>query len=237
MAGIIAFSFRFGLLTCLLLAIPAMLAGYQLFSRQIPTTGWLLVGGGFFSGMLFDRLVLRRFPFCSTLEHEITHALAGLPFGILPYKIVATNGRGGYCRTIGITPALIAPLARDFITLSPYVAPTLTMALVACRLFIPPDLHAPYDVLIGASLGYHTTSTFAELQDNWHPRITGVASSEIDYTDIGKTGQLFAALYIPLMTIVLHGFCLAQYAGGFEGSKQWSALLLKGVINNCKVIL
>lgn len=40
--------------------------------------------------------------FWTTLEHELTHALIGLPFGVLPRKIVATREEGGYVAGIPV---------------------------------------------------------------------------------------------------------------------------------------
>lgn len=220
--------FLFQLLSsvALILFLPGFWQVFLIYGPILVAGAWHPLAIGGLAGALFELILLRRLPFIATLEHELTHALAGLPFGQIPCKLIVTNGRGGYCRTIGLTPAFLTPIASDFIVLAPYVLPTLTMIAVFVRPLLEPVWLSWFDPLIGMTLGYHVTSTLTELRENWSCKGGGTfVSEDLDDTDIGKAGRGYSLVYIPIVTMALHGLCLVVFLEGYAGSGRWAWLV------------
>ena len=149
----------------------------------------------------------------------------GLPLGFIPYKITAKKDGSGECRQFCICPSPLAPIALDSITLAPYVVPTITIILIFIRPFVDTPWLFFNDVLIGLSLGYHTTSTFNELMKNWKTNDVLSCSGNMTRTDIGKVGVWYAAVYIPSVTLAIHGFCFAFYVKNYAGIIEWGNIV------------
>ena len=101
-----AFNLIFGV--ALLALLPSV------FSQFIRTAGefflhftWYPIVIGTVIGIFAERFLDRHFPEFAIFEHEITHALVGIPFGFIPTGITVSRHRGGECRHICI---LVGPL-------------------------------------------------------------------------------------------------------------------------------
>src|SRR6266851_8749780 len=82
---------------------------------------------------LCKRFFWRSWQFVCTLEHELTHALVGIPFFMFPYRIHATADRGGHVNQAWLAPVVLAPLYGPGAILSglaPYYLPTTSYALM-----------------------------------------------------------------------------------------------------------
>jgi len=180
---------------------------------------WPIIAGTVV-GLILDGILRRRAAAFETFEHELTHALAGIPFGQIPYRLIVRDG-GGLCKQVGCTPALLAPFAMDFIALAPYVLPTFTVILVGIRPLLPIPWLPWTDLVTGVTFGYHTFSTLREIPQNWSGRaFTDVEGNPIR-SDIAQTGHLFSAVYIVAVTLAIHGLLLAILLKGYPGITAW----------------
>ena len=130
--------------------------------------------------------------FLSTLEHELTHAL----FAIVTFHKVtglrATWRSGGHMTYQGPGNWLI--------TVAPYFFPTICMFILAASVFLPAVLRMPVAVLMGATIGYHITSTYRE--------------THAGQSDLKKAGWLFCLLFLPTANIISYGMLLSFSYGG-----------------------
>lgn len=135
-------------------------------------------------------LVLRRRvmgSFFSTLEHELTHALFALATFHPVIGIRSTWSRGGHIRYRGEGNWLI--------TISPYFFPTVSLLVLAAGLLLSGGARTTADVLLGASVAYHITSTMHET----HP----------GQTDLQKVGLLFCLTFLPAANLISFGVIIA----------------------------
>jgi hypothetical protein len=139
-------------------------------------------------------LLRRRFAgsFFSTLEHELTHALFALATFHPVVDIGASWSSGGHIRYRGGSNWLIA--------IAPYFFPTVSIAVALAIAWLPHANAAPLGALLGATLGYHLTSTWREL----HP----------GHSDLREVGRLFALLFLPAANLIAYGLLLAGALGG-----------------------
>lgn len=130
--------------------------------------------------------------FLSTLEHELTHAL----FAIVTFHKVtglrATWRSGGHMTYQGTGSWLI--------TVAPYFFPTICMFILAASVLLPPSLRIPIGVLMGATIGYHITSTYRE--------------THAGQSDLKKAGWPFCLLFLPTANIISYGVLLSFCHGG-----------------------
>jgi len=179
----------------------------------------LLIGSGL--GMIVDGILVRVCPSAEVWEHELTHAIAGLPFGLIPTRIAVTPGRGGICEHRGCTPTLLYPFACDFTSLAPYFLPTATVILVACRPLVTPVFLHYYDVAVGLTFGYHVLSSLRETRRSWTLKKFRDVDDNITHSDIGHSGLIFSTIYIVVMNLVLVGVLLAVILKGYPGLGAW----------------
>ncbi len=173
--------------------------------------------------MIADGLLRRFMPSFEVWEHELTHALVGLLFGIIPVKIVVKKGEGGIVRHKIYTPDCLYPLAIDFVSLAPYVLPTITFLMVVFRPIIHRDTISCYDFFIGLSFGYHILSTIREFKSSWTlKKFPSADTGELINSDIAKTGIIFSTIYICTVTLAIHGVMLAIMIKGYTGIKGWA---------------
>lgn len=130
--------------------------------------------------------------FLSTLEHELTHAL----FAIITFHKVtglrATWRSGGHMTFQGTGNWLI--------TVAPYFFPTICMFILAASVLLPDSLLTPIGVVMGATIGYHITSTYRE--------------THAGQSDLKKAGWPFCLLFLPTANIISYGMLLSFCHGG-----------------------
>jgi hypothetical protein len=152
---------------------------------------------GLFTYLLVWLTMLRysRFTFLSTLEHEITHCI----FAWLTLNKVtglrATLRDGGRMTFTGASNWLIST--------APYFFPTVTVLLLVAFVFIDGSWKAVMFGLIGVSIAYHVTSTWAETH---HAQ-----------TDLKESGFVFCLLFLPTANFMCYTLILSYMESGFKG--------------------
>ncbi len=211
----------------------------SVFSQFIRTAGefflhftWYPIVIGTVIGIFAERFLDRHFPEFAIFEHEITHALVGIPFGFIPTGITVSRHRGGECRHICILVGplkYLYPITQRIVTLAPYFMPTFTLIMALFRPAVPPGWLMMYDVGIGVTFGYHTLSTLVELRENFTSgTIVSAGSGGLTKTDFGKTGMIFSPIFIGVATLAVHGFILTVIIHGYPGMTEWT----KGIFNS-----
>jgi hypothetical protein len=209
----------------LLLLLPGFARAFWAFAVALARTGPLLraLAVGFLVGVAVERIALRRVPVVGIFEHELTHALAALLLLRRVKRLVVDGRRGGYVESSGGFGGLAG---EDFVGLAPYFMPTFSVFLVALRplLFQGPVLW--FDLLVGFTLGFHTSSTIAETRESWTRRVFFVGGSmKPTKTDIARRGFLYSSLFIAALGMAVHGLLLAILAFGYRGVPMWAALV------------
>lgn len=227
------FNIFFG--TVLLIFTPAVCKEfYSLAGELFMSTSFSQFATGTVLGLCIERYFNRYFPQVAVFEHEITHAIAGLPFGFIPTKIRFSRNRGGYCShvyyPIGILRFLY-PLTRRIVTLAPYFLPTFTVILALFRPLIPATSTAWYDICLGATFGFHVLSGLFEfIRSYTNSRSAIFGTGEYTQTDIGKTGMLFSPVFIIVATIIVHSLILVLIVHGYQGIGVWAKEIWKYTI-------
>jgi hypothetical protein len=213
----IAINLVFGLiLLCFLPAVVRQLLGSL--SEFVSRGLWPPIAIGAVLGVGVERVLARYVPWFRTLEHEVTHALAGLPFGYIPVEIHVTSDRGGYCRQVCLVHWL-TPITRHIVTLAPYFLPTLTVIMAACRPLAADSWQPWYDLVLGVTFGYHTVSTIEELRRSWFwLAYRGDQRPEsMRNSDFHQSGPVFSWIFVLVMTLAVHGTILAMMVRGYSG--------------------
>lgn len=219
------FNLFFG--TVLLIFTPAICKEfYSLAGELFMSPSFSQFAIGTVLGLGIERYLHRYFPQVAVFEHEITHAIAGLPFGFIPTKIRFSRNRGGYCRhvfySIGILRFLY-PLTQRIVTLAPYFLPTFTVILALFRPLIPATSTAWYYICIGATFGLHAFSCLFDFKDNYtNSKSATFGTGEYTQTDIGKTGMVFSPVFIIVATIMVHSLILVLIVHGYQGIGVWA---------------
>ena len=118
-------------------------------------------------------------------------------------------------------------MVEDFITLAPYVCPTLSLIVAP---FCGPGAASAVVGLLGLTLGYHLATTWAELLVNWTGRRLERADRRGEIrSDIAQVGFGFSLVYIPVMALSLHGLALAMGLNGLAGVQAWLHVVGRGV--------
>lgn len=156
----------------------------------------LVAGFGGYLALWYAVLRRRAFgTFFSTFEHELTHAL----FAVLTLHPVtglsATWSRGGRMTYRGDGNWLIA--------IAPYFFPTAAAAVLGASYFVDDSWQRTAQGVLGAALGYHLTSTFAE--------------THAGQTDLKLVGWAFSLLFLPAANVIAFGILLAFSVGGADG--------------------
>jgi len=185
---------------------------------------WHSIAFGTGMGLVIERFLNRFIPEIEILEHEITHALVGIPFGFIPTGISVSRRRGGECRHYAVIPWPLIPLypvAKRIVTLAPYFMPIFTVIMASFRPITPSNWQPWYDLGIGATFGYHSLGTLAELRENFTSSNLADGSGRWKKSDIGKTGIIFAPIFIIVATLAVHGLILAVIVHDYSGMAQW----------------
>lgn len=139
---------------------------------------------------LFRRAIFGSF--LPTLEHEVTHAVFALATLHKVTGLRATWRSGGHVSYQGTGNWLI--------TIAPYFFPTICLIILTTSMLLPTALLSPVGALMGATIGYHITSTFRE--------------THAGQSDLKKVGWLFGLLFLPTANIISYGVLLSFCYGG-----------------------
>jgi hypothetical protein len=187
---------------------------------------WIPLVCGFATGIPVYFAVIKKIPYISTFEHELTHVLVALLFFRRIHKFIVTSKRGGQVQYSGNFGGEFGTL---LIGLAPYYLPTFTIIAVLLRPAIPAEWFPWFDVFIGATLAFHICSTPEETKNAWTKRtFSGAGDNQKTKSDIGKVGYIFAFLVITGFGIFLMGLALQMIGSGYAGT--WP--FLKQVGNN-----
>jgi len=133
----------------------------------------------------------------STLEHELTHSVFALAT-LHPVTALKTSwDEGGHMRFRGEGNWLIS--------VSPYFFPTMSVFVMVAMVFVDPAHQDVASAVLGATVAYHVTSTWAET--HWQQ------------TDLSEVGFPFAFLFLPGANLVTYGLILSMARGSSGGGK------------------
>ena len=104
------------------------------------------------------------------------------------------------------------------------------MIAVLLRPLIAAEWFPEYDVLIGATAGFHLTTSLRDLRKNNHGNL--VDTTWVDQptqTDIAKSGGLLvSSAYIATGTLVTYSLLIAVIVGRYAGLVQWVEVAGRG---------
>lgn len=123
----------------------------------------------------------------STLEHEFTHAITAWACCCKVVGLKATWKKGGSCTYEGKTNWLIR--------MTPYFLPTLCLPVLITHQIVGLEKHL-YEILLGATVAYHLTSTLRE--------------THRQQTDLSKSGWLFVVSYLPGANLFIYSWLIQQ---------------------------
>jgi len=177
---------------------------------------WIPLVVGLATGIPVYFTVIKRIPYISTFEHELTHALVALLFFRRIHKFIVTSREGGQVQYSGNFGGEFGTL---LIGLAPYFLPTFTLFSVLVRPFLPEGWFPVFDGFIGATLAFHIFSTLDETKLSWTKRtFTGVGDRQKTRSDIGKVGYIVASLVIAGFGVFLLGLVLQLIGKGYAGT-------------------
>lgn len=163
---------------------------------------YLLIGTG--AGTVIYLLLLRRWQYLLTFEHELTHAIMALMFFRRIEKFVVTRYDGGVVYHSG---GFGGEFGNVVIQMAPYFFPTFTIIALLFQPLIPPAFVPWYIGLIGFTIVFHILSTIREIISNWtSDSFTEANSSSTRQTDIASAGFVFSLIFIPATTLFIYGF-------------------------------
>jgi hypothetical protein len=155
---------------------------------------------------LTSRHLWKPWQFICTLEHEVTHAIVGLPFLLVPVRMWVTATQGGHVKQRWIGPRWLGPLygpGRTLSGLAPYFLPTISYLLIASSFFLNQPQARWFPVTLGFVTTFHVVSTWAE---------TGYRQP-----DIRKAGLVFSTVFLPVANLIALGGVFAFIAAGPTG--------------------
>ena len=117
----------------------------------------------------------------ATLEHELTHILFALATFHKVTGINATAGAGGHMTYSGVGGG------NWLITISPYFFPTLSVFILGLMYMMPTSMQDVMLGVLGASMAYHTHSTWNE--------------THYGQSDLKEVGFSFVWLFLPAANI------------------------------------
>lgn len=159
---------------------------------------------------LSSRYLWKPWQFICTLEHELTHAIVGLPFLLVPLRMWVTASHGGHVKQSWIGPRWLGPLygpGRILSGLAPYFLPTISYLLIASSFFLNQPQARWFPVTLGFVTTFHVISTWAE--------------TEYRQPDIREAGIIFSTLFLPVANLIALGGVLASVVDGSKGFVQF----------------
>jgi hypothetical protein len=177
-------------------------------SSFVEPLAWFGLGCVFFipTWWLCQRYLWNAWEFICTLEHELTHAIVGLPFLLIPRGMRVTATRGGHVKQIWIGPTLLMPLygpGRVLSSLAPYFLPTISYVLIVWSLVIPDSKTPWFFVIFGFATTFHIVSTWAE--------------THFRQPDLQESGIIFSAFFLPVANLITMGSLVAFISTGATG--------------------
>jgi hypothetical protein len=177
---------------------------------------WVPLVVGLATGIPVYFTVIKKIPYISTFEHELTHALVALLFFRRIHKFIVTSKRGGLVQYSGNFGGEFGTL---LIGLAPYYLPTFTLIAVLVRPVLPAEWFPWFDGFIGATLAFHICSTPEETKQAWTKQtFASAGDNQKTKSDIGEVGYLFAFLVIAGFGIFLMGLTLKLIGFGYAGT-------------------
>jgi hypothetical protein len=156
--------------------------------------------------LLGKRVSWQSWQFVCTIEHELTHAVAGIPFLFFPKGIRATATQGGHVKQAWIAPVILVPLygpGTILSTLAPYFLPTSSYLLIALGVFFLDTEARWFSITLGSLTTFHIVSTWAE--------------TNYRQPDIHEAGLVFSTLFLPVANLIALGGIWAFVADGPRG--------------------
>ena len=155
----------------------------------------ILVGIAGYFVIWFYLIRKTQISFFSTLEHELTHCI----FAYLCFNkvtgIKASLSNGGHMTFEGKTNWLIQT--------APYFFPTVTVFLLIIIRFTNPVHYDFAYMILGASVVYHTTSTWTETH---HLQV-----------DLREAGFIFSFLFLPAANLICYAMIFSYLQFGLSG--------------------
>lgn len=182
LAGLI---FLPGLVYSLFFALRAIVAGP---GRCMP---FLLGAGAYMLVWLVLIRPRRRLGFAATFEHELTHAIFAWATFHRVIGFSASLRGGGHIRYVGRGNWLIA--------IAPYFFPTLSLLVIAALTWLPGRNLVLGGALLGMTVAYHATSTWAETHRH--------------QTDLREAGLLFCLMFLTAANALVFGLLLSYACG------------------------
>ena len=161
---------------------------------------WFVIGCLIFipTWWLCYRYFRNAWEFICTLEHELSHAIIGVPFLLIPRGMRVTATRGGHLKQVWIGPTFLSPLygpGRVLSSLAPYFLPTASYLLIIGSLVIAESKTRWFFVTLGFATMFHGVSTRADT----HYR----------QPDLHHTGIVFSFVFLPVANLIALGGLLA----------------------------
>ena len=168
-------------------------------SLKNPRWTWFLIGCTAFVPIYWaaKRYFLSLWCYLETLEHKLTHLIAGLLFLKIPVGIRVSAHAGGEVRHVGL-----GTTGETWITLAPYFFPTVSVFV----LFLS-YLFETGSALLMAILGW---TTVFHTVTNW-------TETSFRQPDLRRAGFLKSIVILPVMNLICYGSILAFVAGGRKG--------------------
>ena len=199
----------------LLASLPFLAVGYA--TKVIDVASKISVSAQFISFLLGAALFLpawwlssrylwKPWQFICTLEHEVTHAIVGLPFLLIPLRMWVTASSGGHVKQSWIGPVWLSPLYGPGTVLSglaPYFLPTISYLLIASSFFFKQPQARWFPVTLGFVTAFHVISTWAE--------------TKYRQPDIREAGLVFSTVFLPVANLIAFGGVFAFVAAGPTG--------------------
>lgn len=161
---------------------------------------------GIVTGSLLYFMLIRRWTYFLTFEHEFTHAFMSILFFRKIEKFVVTKKDGGVVYHSG---GFGGEFGNIMITMAPYFFPTFTVITLLFQPLVPPEYFPYYLIIVGITFAYHHLSTLRETRENWNSRTFAEAGSGITrVTDIAKSGYIFSFIFIITTTLFFNALVL-----------------------------
>jgi hypothetical protein len=123
-------------------------------------------------GTIIYIVLLGRWNYFLTFEHEFTHAFMSLLFFRSIERFIVTSREGGYVRYSG---GFGGEFGNIMISLAPYYLPTYTIILLLFQPLIPPNFLPVFFAASGFTFVFHFLSTAKELKQNWSSESFNIA--------------------------------------------------------------
>ena len=196
---------------------------------------WIPLAVGTAVGFLIYVIFLVKYRSFRTFEHELTHAIAATMFFRKVSGFIVKPGEGGY---ITHSSGFGGWFGDDFIGMAPYVMPTFTLLAALLRPFLNETAFPWYDGLIGFTFAFHVLSTINETKRAWTNRsFRSTWDDNWTKSDIAEVGFLYAAVYIPAVTLFIHGFIFALIGQAYSGVPGWFMQIVSTVLFDIRLIL